>query len=128
MTITLDVGGEGRHAEAWNLNPSSVKTLGPDRGQPIPRYIPGRAERIPFPEHSVTRIIVERTPLREAALHEIVRVLAPGGVVVLRHPAPPNFDPHRMAKAILPGRVTERSIRINERKLQETQFELDPPS
>jgi hypothetical protein len=55
----LDIGGEGRHAEAWNLNPSPVKTLGPEKGLPIPRRIAGRANAIPLPDHSVDRIIVE---------------------------------------------------------------------
>ena len=32
----LDIGGEGRHPDAWNLNPRKTKTLGPDRGLPIP--------------------------------------------------------------------------------------------
>ena len=62
MTFRLDIGGEGRYADAWNLNPSAVKTIGPNRGQMIPRRIPGRADVIPLPDHSVDQVIMERTP------------------------------------------------------------------
>ena len=87
--FTLDVGGEGRHQMAWNLNPSPVKTKGVDRGRPIPRLILGRAEAIPLPDKSVDRLIVERTPLRRRALEEIGRVIMPRGCVILRHAAAP---------------------------------------
>ncbi len=95
--FVLDVGGEGRHEQAWNLNPSRVKTVGADRGAPIPRLILGRAEAIPLPADSVDLVIVERTPLRVRALREIQRIISPGGNIVLRHALPPNVDPHGVA-------------------------------
>jgi hypothetical protein len=61
----LDIGGEGRHPTAWNLNPRATKTLGPDRGEPIPRLIRGRGESIPLPDRSVDVVIVEQTPLQD---------------------------------------------------------------
>jgi ubiquinone/menaquinone biosynthesis C-methylase UbiE len=118
----LDIGGEGRHAGAWNLNPSSVKTIGADRGQPIPRHIPGRADEIPLPDHFVDRLIVERTPLRRRALAEIRRVVAPRGTVILRHAMPPGIDPHRLALEMLTGRIRRRIVRIGGQYLQETVF------
>ncbi len=120
--VVLDVGGEGRHPEAWNLNPSPVKTFGEQRGQPIPRHIPGRADSIPLPDGSVDRLIVERTPLRVAALSEIARVISVTGTIVLRHAQPPNVDPHALASRILPGRISRRTIRLGGQVLQETEF------
>lgn len=122
--LILDVGGEGRYSEAWNVNPSAVKTLGRDQGQPIPRRIAGRAEAIPLPDKSADIIIVERSPLRVAALHEIARVITTDGVIILRHACLPNHDPHSFAKRILPGTATSRIWCLGERVLQETEFHL----
>lgn len=124
MAFILDIGGEGRNDEAWNLNPSPVKTVGRERGEPIPRRIAGRAEAIPLPDHSVAKVIMERTPLRQAALCEIARIVHQEGTIVLRHATPPNIDPHRLALAILPGRVRQRQVPIGRQLYQETCFAL----
>ena len=96
--VVIDIGGEGRHPDAWNVNPSAVKTLGPGRGEPIPRHIPGRAESLPLENGSVDLIIVEKTPLRRGALEEIARVIAPEGRVIMRHVPLPGIDCHQLAK------------------------------
>ena len=126
MKFILDIGGEGAHPHAWNLNPSRVRTLNPHRGTPIPRLIPGRADAIPLPDHSVDQIIVERTPLRKAALAEIVRVLQRPGSVVLRHAMATDLDPHRLARTILPGLVRQRSIWVGRQMVMESYFCTDP--
>lgn len=126
-TFTLDIGGEGRHREAWNLNPSPVKTRGPDRGKPIPQLILGRAEAIPLPDDSVDRVIVERTPMKRHALEEIERVISPRGTIILRHAVPPIIDPHRLAIQLLPGRIQQRAVRIDGQPLHETIFRNDQP-
>lgn len=54
----LDIGGEGRYPEAWNVNPRATKTLGSDAGHPIPNLIKGRAEAIPLPDSSVELILL----------------------------------------------------------------------
>lgn len=118
----LDVGGEGRYPEAWNLNPSAVKTLGPNRGQPIQRRIAGRAEAIPLPDNSVLKVIVERTPLRAASLHEIARVIANGGIIILRHARHPYYDPHLLARELFPGTALTRICCLGGQELQETEF------
>ena len=100
MPITLDIGGEGGHPGAVNLNPARYKTLGPERGRPIPRLIVGRADAIPFADKSVSQVIVERTPLSRQALAEIARVVAPGGVVFLTHVPLPAADRHALARAM----------------------------
>ncbi len=128
MTIRLDIGGEGRYEDAWNLNPSAVRTVGPHCGELIPQRIPGRAEAIPLPNQSVARVIMERTPLRKASLYEIARIVDRHGTIVLRHATPPNFDPHLLARVLLPGHVTQRRVRIDRQVLQETCFQLGDES
>lgn len=123
--FVLDIGGEGRHSEAWNLNPSCVRTLGPRRGLPIPKLIPGRAEAIPLPNQSVDVIIMERTPLRMEAIHEIRRVIRRDGTIILRHALPPIDEPHRTACHLLSGRVSQRRYRVSERWMQETVFQCN---
>jgi hypothetical protein len=110
--LILDIGGEGRYPNAWNLNPRRFRTCGRLRGQPIPNWLPGRAECIPLPARSVHAIIVERTPLLPAALWEIRRVALPGTRVLLRHALRPGSDPHELARQILgpPLRVSRRTV------------------
>ena len=120
--VVLDVGGEGRHPNAWNLNPSFVKTIGTKRGEPIPQHISGRADHISLPDRSVDRLICERTPLQLAALREIARVISPNGIITLRHALCPHGDPHAVAKRVLPGLVSERIICIDGQIVQETEF------
>ena len=122
--VVIDIGGEGRYPIAWNLNPSSLKTLGRDRGKPIPRHIPGRAEAIPLPDGSVDVVIVERTPLRRMALNEIARVVSDKGTVILRHARRPNQDCHSLARQIIPGEFTQRVVSLGRQSCQETVFRL----
>jgi N-acyl-D-amino-acid deacylase len=122
--LVVDIGGEGRHPEAWNVNPSPVKTLGPGRGEPIPRLLAGRAESLPLEDQGVDVVIVEKTPLRKAALLEIARVIAPGGKVILRHVPLPDMDCHALAKTMLPGMVTQRIEQIGSQTVQVTEFQM----
>lgn len=125
--ITLDIGGEGRRAGVLNLNRSRYKTLGPNRGQLIPRLIVGRAEAIPFSTGSVRRVIVERTPLNAAALVEIARVVAPDGVVLLAHVPLPEGDRHAAALRALGGRWKRRTARIHGQLVQVTRIRVAGP-
>lgn len=128
MTFILDIGGEGRHRAAWNLNPCRTKTLAPGRGQPIPRHIAGRADAIPLPDDSVDEVIVERTPLTVTALQEIDRVVAPGGRITLRHAMVPGIDPHATAKAMLAGQYRQSIIPMAGKRLQQCEFVDYPDS
>ena len=125
MPRVVDIGGEGRHPEAWNVNPSSRRTCGPARGAPIPRLLRGRAEAIPLPDHVVDVIFVERTPLSRCGVEEIRRIARPGAVLILRHARPFNIDPHRMVKEVLAGRSQQWECRIGPSLYQETIIELD---
>jgi len=126
----LDVGGEGRYRWAWNLNPNRYKTIGPNRGQPIPRLIVGRADAIPLRDACVTVVLVERTPLSRAAAGEIRRVVAPGGLVILRHVPYPDRDRHAMAVREIQGTVRRAQRRIGRTIVQETLIRIHhlPPT
>ena len=125
VTIThLDIGGEGRHLGFWNLNPRHTKTLGKNKGQPIPRHLAGRADAIPLPAASVSVVVVERTPLTRWAIFEIARVVKKDGIVVLRHVKVSGRDCHALEKSILRGRVRERLTRIGNQQVVETLIRL----
>ncbi len=123
MIELLDVGGEGRLKRAINLNVSSVKTLGKNKGQPIPHFLRGRADAIPLPVNSVRTLVMERTPLTEAAVVEIQRVTAPGGYIILRHNASIN-DPHRLANAVLGKAVATSKMAIGSQIVQQSVFRV----
>lgn len=120
--VILDIGGEGRHPRAWNLNPSPVKTIGLEAGRPIPRRIAGRAEHIPLPSASVSVVFVERTPLRLESLAEILRVVRPNGLIILRHARPPWSDPHTLAIDMMGKPIRRRRCHIGDQSLQESVF------
>lgn len=120
--LTLDVGGEGRYLDAWNINPSRFKTLGPERGQPIPRWIAGRIENVPFHDSSVRTVIVERTPLTKAGVRELLRVIQPGGTIVLRHAMAHNRDPHENACFLILAIVSQRQVKLGNQQVCETIF------
>jgi ubiquinone/menaquinone biosynthesis C-methylase UbiE len=124
MTITVDIGGEGRHPGALNVNRSRSKTLGADRGALIPNLIVARADRLPLADSSVARVIVERTPLNREALAEIARVIAPSGTIELAHVPLPDADRHSHALATLPGSVERRLRLLNGQWVQETRFSV----
>ncbi len=122
----LDVGGEGRYADAWNLNPRVTKTLGADAGQPIPNLIQGRAEAIPLPDASVELIVVERTPLNDRSLNEIARIATPTARIILRHARPPWSDPHQHAARCWGQPVQQRLTHLAGQTVQESEFVLPP--
>jgi len=115
----LDVGGEGRYATAVNLNPSAEKTLGPDKGRPIPNRIDGRAEDIPLPDSSVKAIVVERTPLKNEAIEEIARVAADNATLVFRHPVDEHSDPHARVKEYINGEVDVAQLELDGQMVQQ---------
>lgn len=124
--FVIDVGGEGRHEEAWNVNPSRVRTFGPFRGQPIPRLILGRSDAIPLPNHCVDKIIVERTPLLQIAVFELQRIARPRALIILRHARPFGTDPHQLARKILLGECVTGECKTASRRYQETIILLRP--
>ena len=124
MNLLLDIGGEGRYADAVNINTRRYNTLEPGRGEPIPRLIVARADAIPLARGSVARIVVERTPLTAAALAEIARVIAPQGMIVLRHVPLERGDRHGRARDYLGGRAERRTLRLAGQWVQETRIQV----
>jgi len=123
--LIVDIGGEGRHPEAWNVNPSPNKTFGSRRGEPIPRLIQSRAEAMPLPDQKADIIIVERAPLSRASIEQIRRIARPRAVILLRHARPFGMDPHRLAKRMLHGRHLEEKCLIGSKTYQQTIIVLD---
>lgn len=115
----LDIGGEGRYATALNLNPRAEKTLGPEKGQPIPNWLNGRAEHIPLPDNSVQTVVVERTPLRDKALDEITRVVADGGTMVFRHVVTDGINPHQRIRERIEGIAHTEDIELDGMQVQQ---------
>jgi hypothetical protein len=124
MSLCLDIGGEGRHAAAVNVNIRRYKTLGPGRGEPIPRLLVARADALPLARGSVGRIVVERTPLTAAALAEIARVIAPRGTIELRHVPLVESDRHARARECLGGHAVQRTLLLAGQWVQETRIEV----
>ncbi len=118
--LVLDIGGEGRHPAAWNLNPRMRRSFGPECGEPIPRLICGRGDAIPLRDGCVDVLLVERTPLRLDVLREILRVARPSATVVLRHVEGPLGDPHRVAVRMLKGTRRQRTTHIGRHTVRET--------
>lgn len=118
--IVLDIGGEGRHTDAWNINRCTTQTLGPNAGRPIPRLIVARADALPFPDKCVRSLIVERTPLTRAAARELSRVVQSDGQIVLRHVPFADRDRHEPALAILGGNAQQRTTTISGQRVLET--------
>jgi|SRR6056297_1272719 len=122
----LDIGGEGRHTEAINVNPSPTKTLGPNKVEPIPNHLFGRADSIPLPGDSVAAIIMGRTPPKRTAIKEILRVVHSSGTITLRHHVSIHHDPHRIARQRIPGLTTSGRASLGNQKLIETALLLSP--
>ncbi len=108
----LDVGGEGRYATAMNLNPSPTKTLGPDKGEPIPNRIEGRAENIPLADNTVQTIVVERTPLRNEAIEEILRCASEDATLIFRFASDQHACPSQRIRQRIAGKMRHSDIEL----------------
>ncbi len=122
--VILDIGGEGRHAAAWNVNPRTRRTCGPRLGELIPRLIHARGDRIPLADGSVDVLIVERTPLVHATLREILRVARPRARIILRHAHQTFSDPHRLAVEMLKRTVRQSLTAIGRQPVKQTVIRL----
>lgn len=83
----IDVGGEGRYANAINLNKGSLTTTTGVPGQPIPNLVNGLGQAMPFQSGVAGTIIAENTYLGGNVPAEMARVIQPGGSVILLSPA-----------------------------------------
>jgi hypothetical protein len=88
--LHIDIGGEGRYTDAYNLNPTSKGTVPPWANQPIPNHVCGVGENIPVPSSTVDYITEESTPISEAMVSEIARVIKKTGHIRLVNPKNPE--------------------------------------
>jgi RHS repeat-associated protein len=102
--VHIDIGGEGAHVEAINLNPSTVTST--QGANLIPRRVPGVGERLPFSSRTADVITLEGAPLRPGAAEEIGRVIRPGGEVTLVNPSDYAAAAHQRVADVLRGSVT----------------------
>jgi hypothetical protein len=57
--LHIDIGGEGRYPEAYNLNPTSKGTVSPWANKDIPNHVCGVGENIPVPSATADYITLE---------------------------------------------------------------------
>jgi hypothetical protein len=86
LPVILDIGGEGRYVGAINLNPQPITSTTGEAGHIIPNWVPGRGDKIPFPQYSVDMIHLENAPINPATMEEMLRVMRPRGKIHLSHP------------------------------------------
>ena len=103
--LHLDIGGEGRHFNAVNLNPSTHTTCLSGPQLPIPNHLQGRGESIPCSDCSVFLITIENTEITEDMTIEIKRVLDAHGIIRLIHPTGYAAEAHSYVATIVNGKV-----------------------
>jgi len=108
--IVIDIGGEGRHADALNVNPFRVTTTTGAPGRPIPNHVPFDGKRLPFGDRSVDIIHLENSPIRPDTIAEIKRVLRPGGEIRLVGPEDVSASLHQQIADAVGGRVFQTTV------------------
>ena len=108
--VVIDVGGEGKHPGAINLNPGRLTSTTGEPGRPIPRLVQGVGERMPLATGSADRVLVESAPLRDGAAAELARVIKPGGTIRLAHPADYARKSHGAVIRAVGGRARQRTV------------------
>jgi hypothetical protein len=88
--LHIDIGGEGRYPEAYNLNPVSKGTVHPWTNNNIPNHVCGVGENIPVQSGTVDYITLESTPISQETILEIGRVLKQTGHIRLISPKDPG--------------------------------------
>jgi hypothetical protein len=110
-SIHIDVGGEGRYRGAINLNPRRETTTTGIPGRRIPRLVQGLGEQMPFRSQIADLLTVENTPLRPGAAAELGRIIRPGGIILLKHPADYAESAHQQVIEIVRGHHARRTVR-----------------
>ncbi len=86
----VDIGGEGHHPGAVNVNPSRTRTNpGPNdepTGSKIPDLVVGRGENLPFRSGVAEDVFMENVPLGDEMLDEARRITRAGGRIHLGGP------------------------------------------
>jgi hypothetical protein len=103
--LILDVGGEGAHKGAVNVNPGTLTSTTGKPGRLIPNRVEGVTEKIPFPSGSAAVVIVENAPIRPGAAAELARVVGKGGTIKLTHPSDYAKQAHAQVVEATRGRA-----------------------
>ena len=84
----IDIGGEGRNPEAINININVKTSTTPPKDQNIPSLIVRLGDNAPldFKNCSVTKVIMQGTPISNATAKEIARVIKKDGTILLENP------------------------------------------
>ncbi len=101
--VHIDIGGEGRYPRANNVNPNTTTSTTGTPGRVIPNRVPGRGEKLPFPDRHADGISLENTPLSAQTAAEIVRVIKPGGSIRLQHWADYASETHSLVTNAIPN-------------------------
>jgi hypothetical protein len=113
--LHLDIGGEGFHPDAVNVNPSPVTTtgIGAPAGQPIPNLVQTTGENLAphFAPGSAAVVTIENTPITPTMASQVASVTRPGGQIILQHPADAAQALHPLVIQAVPG-CTVDSITI----------------
>lgn len=109
MALHLDIGGEGRYRGAINVNPAPMTSTTGTPGRRIPDLVVGRGEALPVAAAVADLVTVENAPLRAGAAEEIARVLKPGGIARLLHPADYAASAHDAVAGALGLQLAERT-------------------
>ena len=118
--VTVDIGGEGRHPSAINLNINVLQTI--NEPTPTPNVILGSAFSLPFDDQSIDHLVVESAPFNP---EEIARVLRPAGTVRVFHPAEMEQRHARLAEAV-GGQVSTRRTKFGDIDMLETTIVAPP--
>ncbi len=114
--VHLDIGGEGRHPGAINVNPNTTTSTTGTAGRPIPNLVQATGERLPFGNQVADIITIENTPISQATASQVARVIKPGGEIRLVGPADYAQVAHqRVIQALPPGAtVTQTTVGTGE--------------
>ncbi|MGO8752247.1 MAG: RHS repeat-associated core domain-containing protein, partial [Thermoguttaceae bacterium] len=94
--LAIDVGGEGLHSGAINVNIQPMTSTTGKAGRPIPLFFArvGTEAPLVFSNRTVKSIFIENTPISEATANEVARVIAAEGIILLDNPEPYATDAH----------------------------------
>ncbi len=102
--IVVDIGGEGRYADAININPQPLRPDTMYIQDIIPNWIPAKAQKLPFKPHTVDQIYLENAPVTKEILIEIKRVLKKDGKLRLTHPESFSSEIFPWVREVFSGR------------------------
>ncbi|WP_305885087.1 RHS repeat-associated core domain-containing protein [Pleionea sp. CnH1-48] len=107
--VHIDVGGEGRFADAINLNPGTLTTTTGAAGKPIPNLVQGVGNQMPFKSNAADVITLQNAPISNATASEIARVIKSGGKVRLQSPSDYATTAHQRVIDAVGGTARQRT-------------------